>query len=99
MAVSELLKIIVLAFAATGFGALSRALPWPKKLSKRKPWACAACWGGWSSLFVYGCAIVTELYKWDGFAYFCLDWMVMTGISAWMLSMTGMFASLSLEDL
>lgn len=98
MADSELLKVVALALAAVGFGVLARALPWPKKLQKRKPWACAACWGGWSSLFVYLVAIAADVYQWDGFAYFCLDWMVMTGISAWMLSMTGMFASLSLED-
>lgn len=99
MAVYELLKVAFLGLAATGFGALLKALPWPKTWAKRKPLGCASCVGGWSSLLVYALAVFTDHYQWDGVVCFALDWMVMTGISAWMLSMTGMFATITLEDL
>lgn len=77
----ELVFILIYGLIAAGIALLARALPWPATWTSRKPLACPACMGGWSSMLALGlnCAESTISRSYISYASY---WLAIAAVSA-----------------
>lgn len=73
-----LIRIAAAGLSAAGVAALFRALPWPERWLRRKPWSCSACTGAWSAMLV----LMTGLFEWPGVRNATLLWFGATAVAA-----------------
>lgn len=86
LVVQALLAVLMLGGASGGCAIFLRALPWPKAWKARKPLACPACMGGWSSFCAGGLAWDAGFFAGWGAGLLALGWFFATGIAAVMFS-------------
>ena len=81
-----LLTVVMLGGASGGCAIFLRALPWPQSWKGRKPLACPACMGGWSSFCAGGLAWDAGFFGGWGAGLLAIAWFFATGIAAAMFA-------------
>lgn len=79
---TELLPILIMAFATAGLAAFLRAISfWPTAWLEKKPLGCPVCMSGWSAFVVLGIAHIDGIVKWT-VPHYALMWFVCVAVSA-----------------
>lgn len=86
MTLELLLAFLLAGVAAGGLAIWARALPWPEAWKRRKPLACPACMGGWSSFVTVPLVVIAHIIPGGNTPIAALAWLFSTGVAACMFA-------------